>query len=78
MNTKTAFDIAEILGLYYSPQCTWIDLYLNGEYSGIYLLTESVSAGAGRVEITDLEKILPSIGQIVSLVLLFKKQHIYH
>ena len=56
MNSKLAFDIAEILHLDYSPQCTWIDLYLNGEYAGIYLLTESVSVGDGRVEITDLEK----------------------
>lgn len=56
MNSKIAFDIAEILGLDYSPQCTWIDLYLNGEYAGIYLLTESVSVGTGRVEITNLEE----------------------
>lgn len=56
MNSKAAFDIAELLGLAYSPQCTWIDLYLNGEYRGIYFLMESASVGEGRVEITDLEK----------------------
>lgn len=56
MNNKVAFDLAEMLGLEYSPQCTWIDLYLNGEYVGIYLLTESVSVGQGRVDIHDLEK----------------------
>ena len=56
LNNKVAFDMAELLGLNYSTQCTWIDLYLNGEYAGIYLLAESVSVGAGRVEIDDLEK----------------------
>ena len=56
MNNKIAFDIAQILGLDYSPQCTWVDLYLNGEYAGIYFLTESVSVGKGRVDINDLEK----------------------
>lgn len=56
MNSKVAFDIAEMLDLDYSPQCTWIDLYLNGEYRGIYFLMESVSVGKGRVDITDLEK----------------------
>lgn len=56
LNEKVAFDIAELIGLNYSPQCTWIDLYLNGEYAGIYLLSESVSVGQGRVDITDLEK----------------------
>lgn len=55
MNDKVAFDIAELVGLDCSPQCTWIDLYLNGEYAGIYLLTESVSVGQGRVNIHDLE-----------------------
>lgn len=56
MNNKVAFDLAEMLGLDYSPQCTWIDLYLNGKYAGNYILTESVSVGQGRVDINDLEK----------------------
>lgn len=56
MDNKIAMDISEELGLAYTPQGTWIDLYLNGEYRGIYLLTESVSVGKGRVDIYDLEK----------------------
>lgn len=31
MNTKVVMDIASELGLSYTPECTWIDLYLNGE-----------------------------------------------
>lgn len=56
INTKVVFDMAEVLGLSYTPECTWIDLFLNGEYAGIYLLTESVMVGEGRVDIYDLEK----------------------
>ena len=56
MNTKVVFDIAEALGLEYTPRCTWIDLYLNGEYAGNYLLCESISVGKERVDIYDLEK----------------------
>lgn len=56
MNTKIVFDMAEALGLSYTPECTWIDLYFNGEYAGNYLLCESVSVGKGRVDIYDLEK----------------------
>lgn len=56
LSTKLAFDIGSILGMQYSPQGTWIDLYLNGEYAGNYFLSESVSVGEGRVEIYDLEK----------------------
>lgn len=56
LNTRLAFDMAEEIGLAYTPHCEWIDLYLNGEYAGIYYLTESVSIGEGRVEIADLDK----------------------
>lgn len=56
LDNKIAMDISESLGLAYSPQGTWVDLYLNGEYRGIYLLTESVTVGEGRVDIHDLEK----------------------
>lgn len=56
VDNKIAMDIAEEMGLAYSAQGTWVDLYLNGEYAGNYLLTESVSVGEGRVDITDLEQ----------------------
>lgn len=56
MGDKIAMDLAQALGLAYSTQGTWVDLYLNGEYRGIYLLTESVTVGSGRVDIYDMEK----------------------
>ncbi|MDE7339347.1 MAG: CotH kinase family protein [Lachnospiraceae bacterium] len=55
MNSKVALDIATRLGLAFTSQCTWIDLYLNGEYRGNYLLCESVTVGDGRIAIHDLE-----------------------
>lgn len=56
LDNKIAMDLAQELGLAYSMQGTWVDLYLNGEYRGIYLLAESVTVGEGRVDIYDLEK----------------------
>lgn len=56
LDNKIAMDLAEEMGLAYSAQGTWVDLYLNGEYAGNYLLAESVSVGEGRVNITNLEK----------------------
>lgn len=56
LDNKIAMDIAEQLQLDYATQGTWVDLYLNGSYAGIYLLTESVTVGEGRVDIIDLEK----------------------
>ncbi len=56
ISTKLVLDLANEMGMNYSPQGEWVDLYLNGNYEGLYLLTGSVSVGKGRVEITDLEK----------------------
>ncbi len=38
MRNKLIFDYARKIGLL-SPQCEWVDLYLNGEYAGLYLLS---------------------------------------
>lgn len=56
MDNKIAMDLATELGIPYTAQGTWIDLYMNGEYRGIYYLTESVTVGEGRVDIYNLEK----------------------
>ncbi len=56
IQSKIIFEMADYLGLEYTPGCTWVDLYCNGRYEGLYLLTEAVTVGEGRVEIYDLEK----------------------
>lgn len=35
----------------YATQARWIDVYVNGEYRGVYLLCEHVRVGKGRVDI---------------------------
>lgn len=54
LRNKAVFDFAKELGLAYSPDTRWVDLYLNGEYAGLYLLSERneihperVAAGSG-------------------------------
>lgn len=56
LDNKIAMDLSEALGITYNTQGTWVDLYIDGEYLGIYLLAESVTVGKGRVDIYDLEK----------------------
>ena len=56
IHTKLVYDMADFLDMEYTPGCTWVDLYCNGEYQGLYLLTEAVTVGEGRVEIHDLDK----------------------
>lgn len=56
MNSKVVLDMAKALELKYTSDCEWVDLYLNGEYVGNYLLAEPVVIGSNRVDIYDLEK----------------------
>lgn len=56
MATKIALDMAQYIELDAVMNGTWVDLYLNGEYAGNYLLSEAVRVEDNRVEIYDLEK----------------------
>lgn len=56
LTTKLALDIAQEMGLAYTSQSTWVDLYIDGDYAGLYLLTEQVCVDENRVDIYDLEK----------------------
>lgn len=55
LHTKLVYDLADALGMEYGIDCTWVDLYCNGEYQGLYLLSEAVTVGTGRVDIQEME-----------------------
>ena len=40
IRNKIVYDFSRSFGLAYSPDCRYTDLYLNGEYAGLYLLCE--------------------------------------
>ena len=40
---------------YYSSDCTHVEVYLNGEYRGVYLLCEQTQMNRGRVDIPEKE-----------------------
>lgn len=42
---------ARKIGMAYTPDVQWVELYLNGEYVGLYLLTEKIEVNDNRVEI---------------------------
>ena len=50
-NTVVLNASAEV-GPPYTPECRWVDLYLNGEYAGLYLLTERNEVNSQRVDIS--------------------------
>lgn len=59
LRNKTALQLAgEILGKdgYYAADSQLVEVNINGEYWGVYLLTEQQQINNGRVEITEPEK----------------------
>lgn len=55
LRNKLAYDFSGALGLAYT-QNTWVELYYNEEYRGLYLLTESIEIDDGRVETVNWEE----------------------
>lgn len=56
LRNTLALDIAKELGLAYTPDVEYVDVYANGEFLGNYLLTEKIEIGSNRVNISDLEE----------------------
>lgn len=64
IRNKLVYDYAAQLGLLYSPQCEWVDLYINGKYAGLYLLSEKNEVHSERINIASEESFLVSIEPI--------------
>lgn len=56
LSNVLAYDMAKSCGMAYAPDARFADLYLNGEYRGLYLLTEDIVVGKGRVDIPSLSE----------------------
>ncbi|MBO4879919.1 MAG: CotH kinase family protein [Clostridia bacterium] len=44
-----------LLGIGYVPKCEFVDVYLNGEYNGLYLLTERIDIEKSKVNIEEAD-----------------------
>lgn len=49
MKNYLMYHLSADLGAYYSPRCEFAELYLNGEYLGVYLVTETIKIGTNRI-----------------------------
>lgn len=52
LRNKTVLDFAALAGLPYTPDSRWTEVYLNGEYAGLYLLCEQVELDPERVNLS--------------------------
>lgn len=53
LRNKLIYDLASKTGMRWTPQCEYVDVYLNGEYAGLYLLAERVEVGENRLNLAD-------------------------
>lgn len=60
LRNKVVYDFARDFDLAYSPESDWVDLYLNGEYAGLYLLCERNEVHSQRVDISRNDSFLVS------------------
>ena len=56
MHNALAFTLAKDLGIPYGIDYRYVNLYIDGDYKGIYLICEKVQINSGRVDIKELEK----------------------
>ena len=55
MHDKLFKDMAAQLDMLYTASCNWVNLYYDGEYRGVYLLSEKNAVKSTGVDITDME-----------------------
>ena len=58
-----AFALADAAGLYYTSKFQAVDLYINNNYLGSYLMCEKAEIGDSRIDITNLEKATEAINE---------------
>lgn len=53
MKNYLMYHLSAELGAYYAPRCEFVELYLNKEYLGVYLLTETIKIAKQRINIPE-------------------------
>lgn len=56
LRNKISYDLAKAAKMTYSPDSEFVDLWIDGEYYGLYLLTDRIDVSKGSVRIDDLEE----------------------
>ena len=51
MRNKIAYDFAAAIGMEYAPDSRWTEVYMNGEYAGLYLLCERIENEPERLDL---------------------------
>lgn len=63
LRNKIIYDFAEEIGLEGSPDSRFVNLYVDDEYLGLYLITEKVEIDKNRVDIVDMNEEIKALNQ---------------
>ena len=53
LRNTVGFELSRLIGMAYTPAQEPVEVVLNGDYVGLYMLTEKIRVGKNRVEITE-------------------------
>ena len=68
LRNYTALKFAAMMpGIDFSPACVNVEVYLNGEYRGVYLMCEAIQIKDGRVDIQDDPEAGTDIGYLLQM-----------
>ncbi len=68
LRNLTAYKFADLLtGMPYTQNCRSVEVYLNGEYQGVYLLCEDVNINNNRISITEAPDEVENNGYLVEM-----------
>ncbi len=53
LNTYIGFAVADYAGTLWTPEMTFVNVVMNGDYRGAYLLVEAIKQGEARINVSD-------------------------
>lgn len=74
-----AYNLGNDIGMEFSPMAKFVDVYINGQYQGNYLLSDQVEVSPNRVNVEEGSSSLDT-GYLVELdmrILEYEKKHLY-
>ncbi|MBR3248887.1 CotH kinase family protein [Candidatus Saccharibacteria bacterium] len=60
----SAMEVMQMLGMRFSPEGEFVELYVDGEYEGLYLATRKTEVGRGSVDLRDPAGVLVELDNI--------------
>ena len=58
LNTSIGYKVSEIIEQEYTPQSSFVNVVINGDYKGIYILSQSIEISSERIDLSDTGFIL--------------------